>query len=65
MEGGGEVAGDGWWWGDTIGGWADGRIDEEEGHVVITSGCCMQFSQHCHVVVGSFVWDRPGADLWR
>lgn len=50
---------------DTIGGWADGRIDEEEGHVVITSGCCMQFSQHCHVVVGSFVWDRPGADLWR
>lgn len=33
---------------------------EDGGHIVITSGFCMPFSQRCHVVVGGFVCDWLG-----
>lgn len=36
---------------------------EDGGHIVITSGSCMPFCQHCHVVVGGFVCDWLGVDL--
>lgn len=45
---------------------ADGRKDggwEDEGCIVITSVCCMPYSQRCHVVVSGFVSSWLGVDL--